>query len=75
MEKWPLYLRIIDARDAGETWQIIGRELLELDPDPTPEDLPVDEYDEQINHSGSATAAKARQVWEQAQDLMFNFPD
>ena len=74
-EKWPLYLRVIDARDAGETWETIGRELLKRDPDSISEDLPVDEFDRQIDRSGNTTAARARQVWEQAQVLMFNFPD
>ena len=74
-EKWPLYLRVIDARDAGETWETIGRELLKRDPDSISEELPIDEFDRQIDRSGSATAARTRQVWEQAQVLMFNFPD
>ena len=74
-EKWPLYLRIIDARDAGETWETIGRELLGLDPDSASEELPVDEFDRKIDHSGSTAGAKSRQVWEQARDLMFNFPN
>ena len=74
-EKWPLYLRVIDARDAGETWETIGRELLKRDPDSISEDLPVDEFDRQIDRSGNTTAARARQVWEQAQVLMFNFPN
>jgi hypothetical protein len=27
-DKWPLYLRVIDARDAGETWESIGVHVL-----------------------------------------------
>ena len=73
-DKWPLYLRVIDAREAGETLETIGRELLGLDPDAASEDLPVDEFDRKIDRSDSAAAA-ALQVWEQARYLMFNFPD
>ena len=74
-EKWPLYLRVIDARDADETWEAIGKELLGRDPESVSEDLLVDDFDRQINRSGSSAAASARQVWEQAQRIMFNFPD
>ena len=73
-DKWPLYLRVIDAREAGETLETIGRELLGLDPDAASEDLPVHEFDRKIDRSDNAAAA-ALQVWEQARYLMFNFPD
>lgn len=52
-EKWPLYLRVLDARDAGATWETIASKIL------------VHERKE---------AAAARQIWEQAHQLMFNWP-
>ena len=51
--KWATYLRVIDARDAGQTWDVIAREILRYNRDDAP---------------------AGRQVWEQAHNLMFNFP-
>lgn len=51
--KWSTYLRVLDARDDGQTWEVISREIL--------------------RYTRNEPQA-ARQVWEQAQRLMFNFP-
>jgi hypothetical protein len=44
---------VLDARDAGATWETIASKIL------------VHERKE---------AAAARQIWEQAHELMFNWP-
>ncbi len=48
--KWRTYLRVIDARDDGQSWSTINREILRYTRN---------------------EAQAARQVWEQAQDVMF----
>ena len=60
-EKWPTYLRLLDGRAAGETFETLGKTLLMDDPD-SPE-----------SHGGSAAAAKAHQTWSAARQLMFNW--
>lgn len=72
-KKWPLYLRLLDAREIGEAWETIAYALL-LDVE-TIGDLPIEEYDRLVEKGGSIAAAKAYQVWEAARELMFNFPD
>lgn len=57
VSKWATYLRVLDARDAGETFEAIGMALL----------VESDEV------GGSEAAAKAHQVWKAAQKLMFNW--
>ena len=59
---WPKYLRVLDARDAGETFESIYQniELVEL---------PAEEYDDRADRQN--WAASGRQLWEQASDLMF----
>lgn len=47
--KWPLYLRVLDARDAGETYQKIGEELMPLAPDLKGEKLSAKQYDRKQN--------------------------
>lgn len=72
-EKWPLYVRVIDARDAEETWETIGKEVLGRDTEAVSDDLPEAEYDKAIDLSDNA-ASYAHQVWKRARHLMFNFP-
>jgi hypothetical protein len=48
--KWHTYLRVIDARDDGQSWSTIARKIL--------------------RYTRNEPQA-ARQVWEQAQRLMF----
>lgn len=58
---WPKYLRILDARDSGETFESIF-ENIELS------GLSVEEFDERADRQN--WAASGRQVWEQAHNLM-----
>ena len=69
--KWPFYLRVIDARDSGETWEMIGTTLLSPDLESATK---LADYDRILDRSGTAIAARAYQVWEQARKLMFNWP-
>ncbi|MEJ7667707.1 MAG: hypothetical protein WKH97_03030 [Casimicrobiaceae bacterium] len=66
--KWPLYLRVIDARDDKETWERIFDALLAGE---VSADAGIEASDRLIDQGASAGAAKARQVWEQARELMF----
>lgn len=59
---WRKYLRVLDAREAGETFESIW-ENLEL------EGLSVEEFDARADRQN--WAASGRQLWEQARDLMF----
>lgn len=59
---WPKYLRVLDARDAGETFESIF-EHIELT------GLSVAEFDARADRQN--WAASGRQLWEQARDLMF----
>ena len=77
IDKWPLYLRVVDARDAGETWESIGTALMLPDPGNGGEaltHLDPDQADRIIDKSGTAIAVRCKQVWDQACELMFNFP-
>ena len=65
--KWSLYLRVIDARDAGATWEEIGEIILLPDPDETPQG----DYDSQVKEN---LAQSAHAIWRQAQELKDNFP-
>lgn len=57
--KWPLYLRVMDAQRSGATYQLIGEELL------------LSENDI-LNGSGDTEIAnKAHQVWTAARNIMF----
>jgi len=67
--KWPLYLQVIDARDDHETWDRIFDALLAGEV--SAEDAGIEASDRLIDQGASAGAAKARQVWEQAHELMF----
>ena len=60
--KWGSYLRALDARDAGQTFEQIF-EHIELS------GLAVEEYDGRVERQN--LAASGRQLWQQAQDLMF----
>lgn len=51
--KWPTYLRVLDAREDGQTWDAIAREVLK--------------------YTRNEPQA-AKQVWDAARQLMFNFP-
>lgn len=51
--KWPTYLRVLDAREDGQTWDTIAREVLK--------------------YTRNEPQA-AKQVWDAARQLMFNFP-
>ena len=59
---WQKYLRVLDAREEGETFESIF-EQIEL------AGLPVAEYDERADRQN--WAASGRQLWEQAHSLMF----
>ena len=59
---WAKYLRVLDARDAGETFESIWQNI-ELD------GLGVDEFDARAEAQNFA--ASGRQLWQQATDLMF----
>ena len=79
-DKWPLYLRIIDAQEANPiwkvgcptfegklTWEEIGETLLL----PDPETVSQEEYDRLLSDK---VAEKAQNTWKQAQVVMNNFP-
>lgn len=51
--KWPTYLRVLDAREDGQTWDTIAHEVLK--------------------YTRNEPQA-AKQVWDAARQLMFNFP-
>ena len=59
---WPKYLRALDAREAGETFESIW-ENLEL------EGVSVEEFDARADAQN--WAASGQQLWKQANDLMF----
>jgi len=63
-EKWPLYLRVIDARDAGKTFDSIYSQLLKR----TSDARFVEQHDRE---AAEQPAARAFQVWQQAEKLMF----
>jgi hypothetical protein len=66
VRKWPLYLRVLDARDAGATFDEIGAQLICADPEST-----VEEYDKQAALEPKVWAKKKH---EQALVVAFNFP-
>ena len=59
---WAKYLRVLDARDVGETFESIWQNI-ELDA------MGVDEFDARAEAQNFA--ASGRQLWQQATDLMF----
>lgn len=59
-KKWLLYLRTLDADDAGASWRDIAQALL-----PGRED--------EAGEAASASEQKARDTWEAADALRFNF--
>lgn len=59
-EKWLLYLRALDAREAGASWRDIAQALL-----PTRKD--------EAGEDACAREQKARDIWESAEPLRFNF--
>lgn len=66
VSKWPRYLRIIDARDAGVPYEEIGESLISLDPD-----CPPDEYDGLASIEPKVWAKKSHDA---ALRVAFNFP-
>jgi hypothetical protein len=69
--KWPLYLRILDARDADVNFMGIGLELMGLDPDVLPKD--EDEADKVLN-SAEQAGSWAHKRHSRATKVAFNFP-
>jgi hypothetical protein len=67
--KWPTYLRVIDARDSDETFEVIGNVINETTHDLL--SLSAEEYDSIVDADPALLASKAHQVWQQARDVMF----
>jgi hypothetical protein len=59
-KKWPLYLRVLDAREAEATFDEIGRTL-----------LAPDGHDDRAIEKQTQAAALAKQTWEAARNLIF----
>lgn len=53
-KNWPLYLRILDARNAGETYRTIGETLMDLNFDPDGKNISVEEFDSKVDRLGAA---------------------
>ncbi len=66
-DKWSLYLRVIDARADGATWEQIGETVLL----PNQNESCQTEYD---GLNSENLPQLARGIWERAQELMNNFP-
>lgn len=60
-DRWPTYLRVLDAREAGASWAVISEQALPR----------------RIDESGERATSKpqaARALWKQAATLQSNFP-
>ena len=69
--KWSLYLRVLDARVSGETFESIGIYILSEKTNGRDPDVSVEAYDQQLNKEENAKA-RAKQYWDAAREVMFN---